>query len=150
MTEYICYVLASRKNPDSTYVGITNNFKRRLRQHNGEITGGAKYTNKKTLRPWYPIIQVHGFREKTHALQFEWAMKHRRKGARRTGRCKTLEFLLGLDRWTKRAPRVATLQLSIHVFMSQQSYCKLAKLTVASFKTLRESQSRGITWRFGK
>ena len=28
-----------------TYLGITNNFKRRLRQHNGEIKGGAKYTH---------------------------------------------------------------------------------------------------------
>lgn len=27
-----------------TYLGVTNNLKRRLRQHNKEIKGGAKYT----------------------------------------------------------------------------------------------------------
>lgn len=29
-----------------SYVGMTNNFFRRIRQHNGEISGGAKYTQK--------------------------------------------------------------------------------------------------------
>ena len=29
---------------DSFYCGITNNLERRLKQHNGEIKGGAKYT----------------------------------------------------------------------------------------------------------
>ncbi len=28
----------------SLYCGITNDLKKRLRQHNGEIKGGAKYT----------------------------------------------------------------------------------------------------------
>ena len=29
---------------DSFYCGITNNLERRLKQHNGEIKGGSKYT----------------------------------------------------------------------------------------------------------
>ena len=29
---------------DSLYCGITNNLEKRLKQHNGEIKGGAKYT----------------------------------------------------------------------------------------------------------
>ncbi len=29
---------------DSLYCGITNNLEKRLRQHNGELKGGAKYT----------------------------------------------------------------------------------------------------------
>ncbi|KFK23759.1 hypothetical protein AALP_AAs62422U000100 [Arabis alpina] len=29
-------------NPFKTYVGITTDFTRRLKQHNGEIRGGAK------------------------------------------------------------------------------------------------------------
>ena len=30
---------------NKTYLGITNNLKRRLRQHNREIKGGSKYTS---------------------------------------------------------------------------------------------------------
>ena len=29
---------------ESLYCGITNNIKRRLKQHSGELKGGAKYT----------------------------------------------------------------------------------------------------------
>lgn len=34
-------------NDLSLYTGITNDINRRLRQHNGEIQGGAKYTKNK-------------------------------------------------------------------------------------------------------
>jgi putative endonuclease len=36
------YVLVCADN--SLYCGITTNLKKRLKQHNGEIKGGAKYT----------------------------------------------------------------------------------------------------------
>jgi len=42
---WFVYVL---KCADKTfYTGITTNLERRLRQHNGEIIGGAKYTRSK-------------------------------------------------------------------------------------------------------
>ena len=69
---YICYLIT---NNCKTYIGSTNNFKKRIRQHNGEITGGAKYTtNFKNDTDWYPIILIGGF-EKSTALSFEWRMK---------------------------------------------------------------------------
>jgi len=40
---YIVYLLVNTEN-NRTYVGSTNNFIRRIRQHNGELVGGAKYT----------------------------------------------------------------------------------------------------------
>jgi len=43
MSNYIIYLLYNTSN-NSTYVGITTNKERRLRQHNGELVGGAKYT----------------------------------------------------------------------------------------------------------
>ena len=46
---YIVYLLTNTNN-NYTYLGITNNSIKRLRQHNGEIKGGAKYTQNN--RPW--------------------------------------------------------------------------------------------------
>jgi len=40
---YLVYVLVNTSH-NKTYVGITNKPERRIRQHNGEIVGGAKYT----------------------------------------------------------------------------------------------------------
>lgn len=44
--EYIVYVLINDKN-NCTYVGITNNPERRIKQHNNILKGGAKYTTTK-------------------------------------------------------------------------------------------------------
>jgi len=41
--DYVVYVLVNSSH-NKTYVGITNNPVRRLRQHNGDLVGGAKYT----------------------------------------------------------------------------------------------------------
>jgi len=43
MNDYVVYVLINTSH-NKTYVGITNNPIRRLRQHNGDLVGGAKYT----------------------------------------------------------------------------------------------------------
>jgi predicted GIY-YIG superfamily endonuclease len=59
MPNYIIYVLTNTKN-NNTYIGITNNQARRIRQHNGEIKGGAKYTrNSKWF--YYCIIFTFNF-----------------------------------------------------------------------------------------
>lgn len=42
---YIVYLLHNSENP-CTYVGSTNNPARRIRQHNGELVGGARYTHR--------------------------------------------------------------------------------------------------------
>jgi structure-specific endonuclease subunit SLX1 len=63
------YLLQSNKK---TYIGATVNLKRRLRQHNREITGGAKYTSKDT---WVRVCYVSGFPTWKDTLQFEWKWK---------------------------------------------------------------------------
>lgn len=68
--EYVCYMLVSSVNPRRTYVGCTNNMKRRIRQHNGEIKGGARYTTK--FRPWVVKFMVFGFgSSRSMACKFE-------------------------------------------------------------------------------
>ena len=45
MTDYVLYFLINTKNR-CTYIGCTNNTKRRIRQHNGDLVGGAKFTKR--------------------------------------------------------------------------------------------------------
>ena len=40
--KWLIYILECRDG--SLYCGITNNIEKRLKQHKGEIKGGAKYT----------------------------------------------------------------------------------------------------------
>lgn len=68
--------------PGFHYVGCTTDVARRLRQHNGEIKGGGKYTSKH--RPWI-IRAVYGpYFGQSDALKAERALK---KGKRGTARC---------------------------------------------------------------
>ncbi|WBW71032.1 structure-specific endonuclease catalytic subunit Slx1 [Schizosaccharomyces osmophilus] len=73
---YCCYLIQSKKTASSRslYIGSTPNPIRRLRQHNGEIQGGAWKT--RNGRPWIILCLVHGFPNKTSALQFEWIWQH--------------------------------------------------------------------------
>jgi len=68
------------KHPDEarTYVGKTPDPARRLRQHRGEIAGGAKYTTRSVLDPskWFIAMVVQGFGTAREALRFEWSVKH--------------------------------------------------------------------------
>jgi len=48
--QIVVYVLRSVTKPNMMYVGYTTDIVRRLRQHNGIIKGGGKYTS--ANRPW--------------------------------------------------------------------------------------------------
>ncbi|KAI8803411.1 hypothetical protein BJ742DRAFT_498527 [Cladochytrium replicatum] len=73
---YFVYLLESlgRRCKNHAYVGSTPNPPRRIRQHNGEIQGGAMKTTRK--RPWDMVAVVHGFTNKYAGLQFEWAWQN--------------------------------------------------------------------------
>ena len=73
---YFCYILCSlhSKYLNTTYIGFTDDPLHRIRQHNGEIKGGAKYT--KRQRPWKLILVISNFPNKIAALKFEWAWQN--------------------------------------------------------------------------
>lgn len=80
-SDHLCYILKSSVS-NRTYVGYTINFPHRIRQHNGEIVGGAKRTMKG--RPWYPICLIRGFYEASAALRFEYRLQHPRRRKRKS------------------------------------------------------------------
>lgn len=103
-----CYLLATMPETGSqkTYVGVTLDLDRRLRQHNGALVGGAQATKG---REWERIGHVRGFPDHQAALQFEWRWKSlsRRKTALMKPplhrRLEALQELLALDRPTTKA-----------------------------------------------
>ena len=80
----VVYCLAT---PDAqcSYVGVTSDVAHRLRQHRGEIQGGAVATSRDGERiDWRLVCVLRGFLTRRHALQFEWrahrgGLKRRRK-----------------------------------------------------------------------
>ena len=54
-----------------TYVGYSTSPRRRLKQHNGFLPGGANRTRRG--RPWQLRCFVRGFTSEHRALQFEYA-----------------------------------------------------------------------------
>jgi len=67
-----------------TYVGVTTDFERRLKQHNGELNGGAKAS--RAGRPWQCVCLVHGFEGRSEACGFEWKWKYFSRNSSRKSR----------------------------------------------------------------
>lgn len=111
---YTVYALVSIVNKKRTYVGCTNNCARRLRQHNGELVGGARFT--RSGRPWRYIFQVSGL-DHSNALRLEWALKKKRVSGVSgvAGRVKTLERLMTLERWTSKSPLLKHIRHKLHI-----------------------------------
>ena len=98
---FSCYCLVSETG--RTYVGFSTDVDRRLRQHNGELQGGARATHGSS---WTRIITVTGFPTQQAALQFEWKWKRLTKDQRGSAvdrRCKALVELLNLEQSTSNA-----------------------------------------------
>ena len=88
---WYCYCLVS---DNKTYVGATIDPDRRLRQHNGELSGGAKATRGYV---WERKILVGPFDNSHDALSFEWHWKNKSKKCKGTPlerRIKALESMV--------------------------------------------------------
>lgn len=125
---WYCYILRTNNSfhYNYTYNGSTNNLIKRLRQHNGQIGGGAKATSNKG--PWEYYAVLTGFSTHNETLSCEWKIKHPtgkklrpKKYCGINGRIDALNLVLSLDTWTSKSEglnsgREYTLYLSNDVF----------------------------------
>lgn len=96
MQKWLVYCLINQDCTKS-YIGTTTDIERRLRQHNGEIKGGAKAT-RSTKSKWAVFITVGDFDTQSESCQFEYNWKHAKISKKefstiKEKKCKTLEKL---------------------------------------------------------
>lgn len=109
-------------NQNCTYIGATNNLKQRIRKHNGEIKGGAKYTtrNKNDNNLWEPICIVNGFEDKCEAMRCEWKCK-RKSGY--LNRIKYINYIFdNEEKFTEKGKNINELNLKIYTKYEYLSY----------------------------
>jgi putative endonuclease len=108
MTDWYCYILRciDEGHKNLTYNGSTNNLNRRLRQHNCEISGGAKATHGKS---WEYYMLLTGFVNHSNALSCEWKIKKPTGQKYRpskycgvAGRIRGMNIVLPLKIWTSK------------------------------------------------
>ena len=66
---FYVYLIRSSSHPAQTYVGITQDLKRRIAEHNG---GQSTHTAK--FMPW-ELVTYHAFHDKNNAYDFERYLK---------------------------------------------------------------------------
>lgn len=119
----VCYCITTIPGRARSYVGVTNDLERRLRQHRRELVGGAAATGRVMDANWELGCYVSGFATRKHALQFEW--RWQRGGERRrrrypatrvsySARLKHLGQTLALERVTRTAPLTHEQTLVVH------------------------------------
>ena len=108
---YLVYIL---KCNNLTYIGMTNDFLRRWRQHIGDIKGGAKYTTRKG-RDWYPICIIDCFETMKEAMQCEWRLKRNRNYRGPLKRIEYIYLMLHRKKWTTKSPLIKEQNLTIYI-----------------------------------
>tara|TARA_Y100000817_G_C16588076_1_gene425026 strand:+ start:142 stop:570 length:429 start_codon:yes stop_codon:yes gene_type:complete len=132
---WVFYII---ENKGKTYAGVSPDPKRRLRQHNGEIVGGAKYTTAHAPG-WKHICLVHGFQNKIQAMQFEWAVKHAppRNVGGLSKRLQKLHSVCCKTQWTSKSPISSSVPLTIEI--KEIDINKISTYTFPDYVTLKSS-----------
>jgi predicted GIY-YIG superfamily endonuclease len=127
---YLLFSLTTNR----TYIGATNNPDRRLRQHNGEISGGAYATKGKE---WIRAVYVGGFPDWQAALQFEWSWKrHSRGKSGLGGKLQGLLNLLRTEKSTTKAIPFSMWEKKAFLVFNEEYQDILGKFDV--YRTLKE------------
>jgi predicted GIY-YIG superfamily endonuclease len=124
---YLLYIPGTNR----TYIGATNDPAHRLRQHNGELAGGAKATKGSK---WTQAFYVSGFPDWSNTLQFEWSWKRQSRGKPGLkGKIAGLKKLLALPRATSTATPYAYWSNPVAFHITPQQRATLIKIDTASF-----------------
>jgi len=79
-TLYLLYHSASNR----TYLGVTTDVERRLRQHRGEIVGGARFTSRiQKAHPnckWQLVVTLSSFPNQSEVTRWERLLKLKTRG----------------------------------------------------------------------
>jgi putative endonuclease len=125
---WVVYLIKSTIS-NRTYIGCSNNYERRLKQHNGLLSGGAKYTH--TNRPWEIVLIISGLNNKQLALCLEWRLKRDTKMKTVSGlekRILNVFNVLNLDRFTKKCMPTDNIEKIDILFCNNyfhENYCLL-------------------------
>ena len=117
--KYFVYLLKSEVS-NRTYIGYTIDIKKRLEQHNGLRSGGAKRT--RDFRPWKVVLYVSFEFERT-AMQYEFCIQHTKKIRRTSGianKIKIMKSLLSQEKICSTAPLNCELKRVIF-FMNEEA-----------------------------
>lgn len=114
------YMLSCCDNK-KTYIGASNNPVKRLKSHNGILTGGAKTT--RTSRPWKHVFIIENL-DKISALQLEWRLKRWNSPINGKiincpglhNRTVNLFNVLNLEKWTSKSVPSNSMNLHIKFF----------------------------------
>ena len=105
---FLVYIL---KSGDFSYIGMTNDFFKRWKQHNQILKGGARYTSKRDY--WTPVCIIDGFKTKREAMQCEWKLKRVRGIQNRISNL--VKLLKSNGKWTKNSPLIRKQKLNIYI-----------------------------------
>lgn len=109
------------RNTNCSYVGVTNDLQKRIRQHNGEIKGGARYTRSKRGKGKWKYAFVVAFATRQDALRVEWKMHHIRGEGSYDGANRRFYVFLKLVCSTKKATSTSknwSEMFPLHVWIS--------------------------------
>jgi predicted GIY-YIG superfamily endonuclease len=119
LSQHHCYALSRGRR---TYVGYTVEPARRIRQHNGEIKGGARATTSGTGSwDFLFVVAAEDLRFGSHeGLSLEWHLKRRPKGTSKSlspiqSRIEMLRGALGLAKFAWLLPKVVVFVRDSHL-----------------------------------
>jgi len=74
MSDYIVYIV--KCNDHTLYTGITTDLDRRVREHNGDLSGGARYTKHRSP---VKVVYHETLSSRSEACKREWDLKQLRR-----------------------------------------------------------------------